>query len=123
MVSIGSCVYSVGGNGAEEAIGVSLLRNCALAGSVSIAAVNGMPARPYDLFRQGDLLTVRLHAGISGAAVAQVFDEAGSVVLGTGGAGAGADLRLNGASLPTGRYLVVIRDGDQRFTEVWVLAR
>ncbi len=124
LVSIGSCVYSVGGSGAEDEIGVSLLRNCTLAGTVSIDALNDGAVRPYELFKLGDRLTVLLRADIRGSAVAQVFDGTGSLVLSTGPASAFAGLHLDGASLPTGRYVVAIRDGGgQRFIEDWVLAR
>jgi N-acetylneuraminic acid mutarotase len=123
MVSIGGCVYSIGGNGADDAIAVSLLRNCTLVGTVSIAPVEGVSTSPYSLSRQGEMLTVHFLPGTAGPITVQVLDAAGRVLFENASKGGSNDVKFNGASLATGRYTVSVRIGSKLFAEDWAVIR
>lgn len=120
LVNVSGCLYSVGGNGADEQIGVSLLRNCSPSLLTGIPPTGADVLRPYSILSTSGALEIRFNEPPADVAI-EVLDAAGKRIS-AGQVPAGTSVhRIDGSALDSGAYLVVIRIGALAFSEKWIV--
>jgi N-acetylneuraminic acid mutarotase len=114
MVTIDSCVYSVGGyNGTVAGLGVSLIRNCAV--DVLSAVPSPDLTRPYQVIVTPQ--TFFLGFGDPRGAGLRMLDMSGRIMAEARGS---ANVILDGRAFPSAAYVVLVTTPEGSFVERWL---